>query len=150
MALDYNEMSYFNQQVGLAAASFGVADEDVAEVGTALDKLFSYRCSAPTTVIPEHGPQLQSMCTSEDCPLAENATCALYENDGVGMEPKNATMPTTNTTSGSSGNSSMPSPMTPSSSSDIPLAAAAATVVVLPVSSVFALVAGLMLAVAAL
>ncbi len=156
MALDYNEMSYFNQQVGLAAASFGVTEEDVAVVGTALDKLFSYRCSAPATVIPEHGEQLQSMCTNEECPLAENATCALYENEGVSMEPKNGTMEDaatgSNTTmSGDSpGSSSTSSTTTPSSSSSstTPLATGAASAV--SFSSVVALVAGLALAVTAL
>lgn len=91
MALDPNEMGYFISQVGLAAASFGVTEADVTYVGQALNKLFNYRCSPPTTVVPEHGPQLQSMCTAEECPLAENATCALYENDGISAEPRNAT-----------------------------------------------------------
>lgn len=45
----------------------------------ALTSLFDYRCAPPTTVIKSQGPQLQSICTDETCPLAENATCDSYE-----------------------------------------------------------------------
>ncbi|KAI9794256.1 MAG: hypothetical protein M1816_006182 [Peltula sp. TS41687] len=90
MHVDQYEMGYFITQVGLAAASFGVTKEDVAYVGEALTKLFSYRCSPPTTVVKAQGEQLQSICTDAKCPLAENAMCGLYD-DKI-MDPANATM----------------------------------------------------------
>lgn len=87
MNLDFAETTYFIQQVGLAAASFGVADSDIEAVAKALNMLFNVRCAPPTAVIPAQGEQLQSICTDEEtCPLAQNATCALYEKDGHGDE----------------------------------------------------------------
>ena len=79
MALDPYEVGYFITQVGTAAASFGVAKEDITVVATALDKLFNHRCSPPTTVVPEQGPQLQAMCIADNCPIAPQATCAAYD-----------------------------------------------------------------------
>lgn len=79
MDLSAEEVGYFITQVGLSAASFGVATEDVTAVGMALNKIFGYKCSPPTTVVPSQGAQLQSICTGDDCPLAPNATCAAYQ-----------------------------------------------------------------------
>lgn len=79
MALDQYQVGYFIEQVGLAAASFGVAKDDVTAVGKALTQLFDYRCAPNTTVVPEQGPNLQSICTADTCPLAMNATCSAYE-----------------------------------------------------------------------
>ncbi|KAI9741833.1 MAG: hypothetical protein M1834_000219 [Cirrosporium novae-zelandiae] len=78
MALDPFQVGYFITQVGLSAASFGVTDEDVMTVGTALAKIFDVRCAPNTTVIPEQGPQPQSICQDESCPLSPNDTCAAY------------------------------------------------------------------------
>ena len=78
MALDQNQVGYFIQQVGLSAASFGVATADVTAVGKALTALFDYRCAPNTTVVPEQGPQLQSICIADTCPIAMNATCSAY------------------------------------------------------------------------
>lgn len=79
MALDQYQVGYFIQQVGLSAASFGVATEDVAAVGMALTKLFDYKCAPPTTVVPAGGAKLQSICIVDTCPLSPNATCSAYE-----------------------------------------------------------------------
>ncbi|KAL4811354.1 hypothetical protein BDV18DRAFT_155959 [Aspergillus unguis] len=76
MVLDPNEVGYFVQQVGLSAASFGVAKSDIDAVAESLNKLFGMRCAPKMTAIPEQGPQFQSVCTDESCPLADNATCA--------------------------------------------------------------------------
>lgn len=76
MDLDTTQMGYFIEQVGLSAASFGVAKADVHAVADALTKLFNYRCAPKTTVIPAQGPQFQSICTDKDCPLADNAMCS--------------------------------------------------------------------------
>lgn len=65
MDLDHHEVSYFIQQVGLAASSFGVSKDDVTAVGGALDKLFNYKCLPPATAIKAQGPQLQSICAEE-------------------------------------------------------------------------------------
>ena len=78
MDLDPYEVGYFIEQVGLSAASFGVSQSDVEYVGMALNKLFNYRCSPNTTVIPAQGPQQQSICIADTCPLDPNATCAAY------------------------------------------------------------------------
>ena len=79
MALDPYQVGYFITQVGLSAASFGVAASDIAAVATALNKLFNYRCSPPTVVVPAQGPQLESICIVDSCPLDPAATCAAYE-----------------------------------------------------------------------
>ncbi|KAF2725135.1 hypothetical protein K431DRAFT_204699, partial [Polychaeton citri CBS 116435] len=78
MALDNAEVGYFIQQVGLSAASFGVADADVKAVGEALSKTFGYRCSPPAAVPASAQPQLQAICTKDDCPLSPDATCSAY------------------------------------------------------------------------
>jgi hypothetical protein len=79
MDLSANELGYFVTQVGLAAASFGVAPDDLAPVGEALDNIFGYRCSQPIEVLPNEAPELQSICINETCPLAPNATCSSYD-----------------------------------------------------------------------
>lgn len=78
MKLDENELGYFIQQVGLSAASFGAATDDVTAVGDALSKTFGYRCSPEVAVIPAQGPQYQAVCQADSCPLSPNATCAAY------------------------------------------------------------------------
>lgn len=79
MDLNASDVGYFIEQVGLAAASFGVAKADLTIVGDALSSIFNVRCAPPTTVIPAQGPQLQSICIADDCALAPNSTCAAYE-----------------------------------------------------------------------
>lgn len=99
MDLDPSEFGYFVTQVGLAASSFGVTQDDVQTVAMALQKLFGYRCSPAATVIPEMGPTLNSICQNEKCPLDPAATCAAYPANGMTMEPMaangttNKTMP---------------------------------------------------------
>lgn len=44
---DLAQNGYFVEQVGLAAASFGVSAEDVTAVGSALLSYFNVRCSQP-------------------------------------------------------------------------------------------------------
>ena len=78
MDLSYAEVSYFIEQVALSAMSFGVAKDDLMVVGTALMSIFGYRCEPPMTVVPAQGPQLQSICIDDTCPLSPNATCASY------------------------------------------------------------------------
>ena len=92
MALDFAEVSYFISQVGLAAASFGVADDDIKAVATALNELFNVKCAPATTVIKSQGSELQSICIADDCPLAMNSTCSMYDTP---VEPKNATSKST-------------------------------------------------------
>lgn len=88
MDLNLAEMTYFIQQVGMSAASFGVAESDVKAVGEALNKLFNVRCAPPTEVIKGQGQQLQSICINEDtCPLAQNAVCDKYDK---AVEPQSA------------------------------------------------------------
>ena len=124
MALDEYQLGYFITQVGLAAASFGVATDDVTAVGKALAGLFALRCAPPTVVIPSQGAQLQSICIADSCPLSPNSTCSSYEmvqepivaNVTLAMgQGVNATS-TMNGTSTATGTGSMSSPtITPSS-----------------------------------
>lgn len=80
MALDPYQVGYFITQVGLSAASFGVAADDVTAVGMALANLFGHRCAPPTTVVPAQGAQLQAICVADTCPLSpEAANCSAYE-----------------------------------------------------------------------
>lgn len=80
MALNPYQVGYFIAQVGLSAASFGVSNEDVTAVGTALIELFDHRCAPPETIIPSQGDALQAVCVAETCPISENATCGSYES----------------------------------------------------------------------
>jgi len=88
MNLGPKSVGYFVQEVGLAAASFGVAADDVKIVAAALRKFFDYRCSPATTVVPAQGPQLQSICTSGKCTVDPAANCSAYPTtDGTGVTP---------------------------------------------------------------
>lgn len=105
-------MYYFIEQVGMAAASFGVTQDDVTAVGMSLTKAFDYRCSPPAVVVPSQGSQLQSMCQADTCPLDPKAMCNSYPNNGVNMEPMMAATNSSSSnstssmgSSGSSGNS---------------------------------------------
>lgn len=69
MALDEAEVSYFIQQVGLSAASFGVADSDVAAVGKALTDAFGYRCAPPASIPATATPALQAICIAVSASL---------------------------------------------------------------------------------
>lgn len=104
MDLDENEVGYFNEQVGLSAASFGVTDDDVKAVGTALNSVFNVKCAPPATVVPAQGMQLQSICIAESCPLSPNATCASY---AAQPKPVNATMANSNGTMTNGSSTSM-------------------------------------------
>ncbi|KAJ5261080.1 hypothetical protein N7478_011675 [Penicillium angulare] len=76
MVLDPYEVGYFIEQVGLAAASFGVAKTDINAVVGVLESMFDYRCAPKSTAIKSQGLQYQSICSDEKCPLAMNSTCA--------------------------------------------------------------------------
>lgn len=76
MVLGPYQMGYFITQVGLSAASFGVAPSDIKAAAGALEKLFDSRCAPKTTVIPKQGAYFQSICTAKNCPLFMNGTCA--------------------------------------------------------------------------
>ena len=78
MNLDAAQTFYFVEQVGMAAASFGVATADITIVATALSTIFDYKCANPVTLAPALGLQLQSICQADNCPLAVNNTCSLY------------------------------------------------------------------------
>lgn len=88
MALSNAEFGYFVTQVGLSAASFGVAQSDVTAVGMALSTAFGYKCEPSAMIIPNTTAELQSICSADDCPLAANATCAAY---AAVAEPSSAT-----------------------------------------------------------
>lgn len=110
MDLDQNEVGYFIEQVGLAAASFGVTTADIEPVGAALMSLFGYRCAPPTVVIPVQGALTQSVCLNETCPIAPNSTCSAYPTEFLPALANSTNMSngsiSANSTSGSSSNGS--------------------------------------------
>ena len=108
MDLNPIQVGYFITQVGLSAASFGVASSDVTAVGQALTKLFDYRCSAPAAIVPGAPAETQAICMNPACPLADNATCSAY---GTPVMPQLAANATT-----SSGGSAGASPGSSTSS----------------------------------
>jgi len=103
MDLTYAENTYFIQQVGLAAQSFGVTADDVQTVGSTLSKVFNYKCAPAITLAPALGSQLQSICIAADCPTAPNATCSAYAaavepgvaNSSLAMGEGNSSSPAT-------------------------------------------------------
>ncbi len=78
MNLGKAEMDYFITQVAMAAASFGVAKDDITAVGKALGDTFNMRCSAPAEVVKGKGPQPQAICIKDSCPEAKDAKCDAY------------------------------------------------------------------------
>ena len=102
MDLNPYQLGYFIQQVGGAALSFGVAEDDVNAVAMALETLFDMRCEPPMTVIPSDGPQLQSICIDGSCSVATNPSCNSYSSV---MAPVNMTSGKTSLAPGSIGTS---------------------------------------------
>ncbi|KAF2154482.1 hypothetical protein K461DRAFT_320591 [Myriangium duriaei CBS 260.36] len=81
MGLNENMIGYFNEQVGLSAASFGVTSDDVTAIGNLLNTNFNVRCAPKTTIIKAQGAQLQAFCLASSCKIAEkgsNSTCKSY------------------------------------------------------------------------
>ena len=107
MNLSKPEVDYFITQVGLAAASFGVATADVMAVGQALNTTFGQRCSPPEMIVQGQGSQLQDICINPDCPLATNAMCALYEAAATSTSPSGSAMSTMSAASSGAGGSAI-------------------------------------------
>jgi len=82
MNLTFTQLNYFITQVGLSAASFGVANSDIMTVANVLNTTFNRRCSPPQAVVTPD-PELQSLCTAPSCPLSDNANCSLYEEANI-------------------------------------------------------------------
>ncbi|EXJ74970.1 uncharacterized protein A1O5_01666 [Cladophialophora psammophila CBS 110553] len=84
------EAGYFNEQIVLAGKSIGFEEPDVNFTREALDQTFTYRCIPPAAVIPPSaGPQLQTICSDVySCPLAANANCSAYPDNGVVPYPE--------------------------------------------------------------
>lgn len=135
MDLDENEVGYFITQVGLAAASFGVTTEDATAVGTTLGKIFGVRCSPATPVVPSLGPQLQSICVADTCPLSPGDTCAAYQPTFKPAVANSTLVGNTTTSSNASGTASTTASPTGSSTT---AAKGAASLMGVSVSVVFA------------
>jgi hypothetical protein len=106
MDLNPYQLGYFITQVGLSAASFGVATEDVTAVGQALGAAFGYRCAAATAIPASASPDLQSICQDSTCPVSPmNATCSAYGNATAPMLANGTTVmvPGSGNSSGTSG-----------------------------------------------
>ena len=106
MDLDSAQVTYFVNQVGLAAASFGVAKEDITAAADAINSLFNVKCAAPMAVLKDAKAELQSICVADDCMQAKNATCDKYEKQSMpskasSMASMSGTMMPTGTMSGS-------------------------------------------------
>lgn len=92
MYITYAQNTYFINQVALSAESFGVAMSDIAVVGKALNGAFNERC-LPAAAIPSTAAAApQSICISSDCPLAANASCALYAQNVTAGQGPNGTV----------------------------------------------------------
>ncbi|CEJ82135.1 hypothetical protein VHEMI02220 [[Torrubiella] hemipterigena] len=78
MNLGEAELTYFISQVGAAAASFGVAKDDITAVANALSSTFGMKCAAPAEVIKGSGPQAQAICIGDGCPEAKEPQCSAY------------------------------------------------------------------------
>ncbi len=111
MDLSNADVTYFITQVGMAAASFGVAKDDIDIVAKALGDTFNMKCAAPVEVIPGTGAQLQAICIGDGCKEASNATCSQYADSTKpemcpsgsmsSMMPTGTGMPTGGMTTGS-------------------------------------------------
>jgi len=103
MDLSYAEVTYFVEQVGLSAMSFGVTKDDATAVGNELMAAFGYSCSAPAVIIPYQPAELQAICIDSTCPVAPvNATCSSY---AAAMEPGMSNATTSATMTSASGSS---------------------------------------------
>lgn len=88
MDLSAAEFAYFVQQVGLAARSFGVFEDDIALVGKALNDTFGFKCSANTTVVEGQPSAEQAICLGKGCPVADGGHhCPRKETGGNGTKP---------------------------------------------------------------
>ncbi|KAF2085788.1 hypothetical protein K490DRAFT_21082, partial [Saccharata proteae CBS 121410] len=75
MDLSEAQFTYFIQQVGLSAASFGVTTDDVTAVAMSLEKAFGMKCAAATKIVPSQDAAEQAICIGDGCPTAMNASC---------------------------------------------------------------------------
>lgn len=116
MDLSAAEVGYFIQQVAMSAASFGVAQDDLMVVGTALTSTFDVKCAPPTAVIKAQGPQLQSICIDSTCALAVNSTCDVYNGTIVKPAVANATLDGNTTASSTASSTTKPSSSSTSTS----------------------------------
>jgi hypothetical protein len=89
MDLNPYQVGYFITQVGLSAASFGVATADVDAVGTALGSLFGQRCAPDAVVVPGAPAEPQAICQDDACPQAASPNCSAY---GKAVAPASATV----------------------------------------------------------
>ena len=128
MDLSYAQVGYFITQVALSAASFGVATDDITVVGEALAKLFDFKCSPPVELVKGKGPQLQSICTGDGCPLDPNAVCAQYQN----VSEPTSVAPTASATSAAASGASGTASASATSSKPATVSTAAAAGAALP------------------
>jgi len=78
MDLDTAQNSWFIENVGLAALSFGVSMADVTTVGTTLNNTFGYRCAPKVQPIAIYPPTYESICQNITCPIAPGGDCSNY------------------------------------------------------------------------
>ncbi|PFH63185.1 hypothetical protein XA68_16624 [Ophiocordyceps unilateralis] len=100
MGLNHAQVSYFIQQVGLAAQSFGMERADVDSIAASLNMVFNVRCAPPAVVIPAQGPQLQSICIDGSCPMASGAMCEMYTGEANASSSSSSSMGASNSGNG--------------------------------------------------
>jgi len=124
MGLNEAEIVYFVTQVGLSAASFGVAEADVTAVGKTLLGAFGMKCAPEAVIIPTQPAALQAICIADDCPeVTANSTCSSY---AAVVEPTVANATLAGTTDESS-SSSMSGSMTATATTGTPTGTGTAT-----------------------
>lgn len=112
MDLSNAEFGYFVQQVALSAASFGVAEQDIAAVGKALYGAFGYNMS-PAAAVVTKDEQLQAICIGEGCPVAAMPVSSGY---AAVSEPATATSSLVPAMSSATGSATAPAAATATSS----------------------------------
>ncbi|KAI8903632.1 hypothetical protein EDD86DRAFT_250345 [Gorgonomyces haynaldii] len=83
MNLNINQLSFFTQQLGLAAKSFGVADADIAIIANVMNTVFNVKCAKPSSPFPPLSG-VQSFCLGNGCPLAQDPDQVCVQTGAVG------------------------------------------------------------------
>lgn len=78
MRFDSTDIGYFVQELGLSLLSHNVSKTDVDGFGAKVMEMFGHRCVPAFPVVPGYEPNLQSICTTPDCPISPNAVCMDY------------------------------------------------------------------------
>lgn len=80
MNLNETHLSYFIDQITLAAEHYGFSPQDANSLNALMNQRYNVRCAPAVTLNPQRPPQLLSLCQDPTCPLALNPDCPAYVN----------------------------------------------------------------------